>query len=58
MDLNYYHHRQQVSDFMSHNAVCECSRIVHRKMAEAYGLLITNAKIAATKRATLTKVVA
>jgi hypothetical protein len=53
MDLNYVHHRQQVSDFMSNNAACDCSRFVHRKMADAYALLITNAKIEATKRAAL-----
>ena len=58
MDLNYFHHRQQVSDFMSENAACECSRIVHRKLADAYALLIANAKIAATERAALTMVVA
>jgi|SoimicmetaTmtLPC_FD_contig_41_11837155_length_587_multi_2_in_0_out_0_1 hypothetical protein len=58
VDLNYFHHRQQVSEFMSDNAACECSRIVHRKLANAYALLIANAKIAATERATLTKVVA
>jgi hypothetical protein len=51
MDLNYFHHRQQVSNFMSENAACDCSRIVHRKMADAYALLIANAKIAATARA-------
>ena len=58
MDLNYFHHRQQVSEFMSDNAACECSRIVHRKFANAYALLIANAKIAATERATLTTVIA
>lgn len=58
MDLNYYHHRQQVSDFMSDNAACECSRIVHRKLADAYALLISTARIATAKRATLAKAVA
>ena len=53
MDLNYVHHRQQVSDFMSNNAACDCSRLVHRKMADAYALQITNAKIEATERAAL-----
>ena len=56
MDLNYFHHRQQVSDFMSDNAACECSRIVHRKLASAYTLVIANARIAVTERDTLTKV--
>lgn len=58
MDLNYFHHRQQVSDFMSDNAACECSRIVHRKLASAYALVIANARIAVTERASLTKVFA
>ena len=53
MDVNYFYHRQQVSDFMSNNVACDCSRLVHRKMADAYALLITNAKIAATERAVL-----
>lgn len=53
MDLNYFHHRQQVSDFMSNNAACDCSRLVHRKMADAYALLVANAKIDATERAAL-----
>lgn len=53
MDLNYFYQRQQVSDFMSTNAACDCSRLVHRKLADAYALLITNAKIAATERAAL-----
>lgn len=49
MDLNYYHHRQQVSHFMSENAACDCSRLVHRKLADAYALLIANAKSATTE---------
>jgi hypothetical protein len=49
MDLNYFHHRQQVSAFMSENAACDCSRIVHRQMADAYALLITNARMAAAE---------
>jgi hypothetical protein len=43
MDLNYLHHRQQVSVFMSENAACDCSRIVHRKMAIGYAALIAKA---------------
>ena len=53
MDLNYFYQRQQVSDFMSNNAACDCSRLVHRRLADAYALLITNAKTAATERAAL-----
>ena len=44
MDLNYLHHRQQVSVFMSDNAACDSSRIVHRKMAEGYAALIAGAR--------------
>ena len=44
MDLNYLHHRQQVSVFMSDNAACDCSRIVHRKMADGYTALIAKAR--------------
>ncbi len=53
MDLNYFYQRQQVSDFRSNNAACDCSRLVHRRLADAYALLITDAKIAATERAAL-----
>ena len=53
MDLEYYRHRQQESQVMSQNAACDCSRLVHRKMADAYALLIANAKIDATERAAL-----
>ena len=58
MDLNYFHHRQQVSDFMSDNAACDCSRLVHRQLAEAYALLISTARTAATERAALMPVAA
>ena len=44
MDLNYLHHRQQVSVFLSDNAACASSRIVHRKMAEGYAALIVTAR--------------
>jgi hypothetical protein len=44
MDLNYLHHRQQVSVFMSDNAACDSSRVVHRKMAEGYAALIAGAR--------------
>ena len=44
MDLNYLHHRQQVSVLMSENAACDCSRIVHRKMANGYAALIAKAR--------------
>jgi len=44
MDLSYLHHRQQVSVFMSENATCDCSRIVHRKMAIGYAALIAEAR--------------
>ena len=47
MDLNYLYHRHQVSLAMSEDAACDCSRIVHRKMADAYASLISAAKLAA-----------
>jgi hypothetical protein len=50
MDLNYFHHRQQVSDFMSDNAACDCSRLVHRQMAKAYAQLIADGKTATIQR--------
>lgn len=53
MDLDYFRRRQQVSDLMSHNAACDCSRIVHRQMANAYASLVNNAEIAGTGRAAL-----
>lgn len=56
MDVNYFHHRQQVSTFMSENAACDCSRIVHRQMADAYALLITNARFAAAEDAAVMSV--
>ena len=36
MDLNYLYQRYAVSLQMSENAACDSSRIVHRKLAEAY----------------------
>ena len=45
MDLNYLYHRYGISLEMSRNAACDCSRIVHRKLAEAYALQIAQAKI-------------
>ena len=50
MDLNYYHHRQQVSDYMSDNAACNCSRMVHRQLANAYALLISTARADTERR--------
>jgi hypothetical protein len=51
MDLNYLHHRQQVSAFMSENAACDCSRIVHLKMAKGYAALIATARHSNTSAA-------
>lgn len=45
MDLNYLYRRYGISLQMSENAACDCSRIVHRKLAEAYGAQIAHAKI-------------
>ena len=44
MDLNYLHHRQQVSQFMSENASSDCARLVHRQMASDYTALIAKAR--------------
>ena len=52
MDLNYLYHRHQISLAMSEDAACDCSRIAHRKMAEAYASLIVEAKLA-TREPTL-----
>ncbi len=46
VDLNYLYHRHQISLAMSEGAACDCSRISHRKMADAYATLITEAKLA------------
>lgn len=45
MDLNYLYQRYAISLRMSEDAACSCSRIVHRKMAEAYATRIDLAKI-------------
>lgn len=44
MDLNYLYQRYAVSLRLSEDAACVCSRIVHRKMAEAYSVRIKLAK--------------
>ena len=44
MDLNYLYQRQQVSRVNADRAACDNSRSAHRRMAEAYGLLIDQAK--------------
>jgi hypothetical protein len=45
MDLNYLYQRYAISLQMSENAACNSSRIVHRKLAEAYKAQIRYAKI-------------
>lgn len=45
MDLNYLYQRYAISLQMSANAACDSSRIVHRKLAEAYAAQIAEAKI-------------
>ncbi|MCL6697444.1 hypothetical protein LZ496_01405 [Sphingomonas sp. NSE70-1] len=45
MDLNYLYERYAVSLQMSESAACDSSRIVHRKLAEAYAAQIAQAKI-------------
>ena len=48
MDLNYLYQRYFISLQMSENAACDSSRIVHRKLAEAYAVQIAQAKIHGT----------
>ncbi len=48
MDLNYLYQRYCISLQMSEDAACGSSRIVHRKMAEAYAARIELAKIHGT----------
>jgi len=45
MDLNYLYQRYAISIQLSENAACNPSRIVHRKLAEAYAAQIAQAKI-------------
>ena len=45
MDLNYLYQRYAISIRMSENAACNSSRIVHRKLAEAYRAQIRQARI-------------
>ena len=51
MDLNYLYQRYAISLQMSENAACDSSRIVHRKLAEAYAALIADAKIHGSSQA-------
>jgi hypothetical protein len=44
MDLNYIYQRYFISLQMAENAACDCSRIVHRKLAEGYAAQIAGAK--------------
>jgi hypothetical protein len=48
MDINYLYQRYAISMQMSENAACVSSRIVHRKLAEAYRAQIDQAKINGT----------
>ena len=48
MDLNYLFQRYAISMQMSENAACDSSRIVHRKLAEAYAAQIAHAKVNGT----------
>jgi hypothetical protein len=45
LDLNYLHQRYAISMRMSDGAACVSSRIVHRKLAEAYAAQIAYAKV-------------
>jgi hypothetical protein len=44
MDLNYLYQRHQISLHKSEHAVCECSRAVHRSLANGYASQIALAK--------------
>jgi hypothetical protein len=44
MGLNYLYFRQQVSRFNADTAACENSRRAHREMADAYDVLIAEAR--------------
>jgi len=45
MDLNYLYQRYAVSLQMSENAACGSSRVVHRKLAQAYAAQIAQARV-------------
>ena len=45
MDLNYLYQRYAVSLQMAENAACGSSRIIHRKLADAYAAQIAQAKL-------------
>ncbi|HEU4957424.1 MAG TPA: hypothetical protein VFT40_07350 [Sphingomicrobium sp.] len=51
MDLNYIYQRYEISLQMSKNAACGASRVVHRKLAEAYAAQIAEAKIRGSAQA-------
>lgn len=48
MDLNYLYQRYSVSLHMAETAACNCSRIVHRKLAEGYAAQIAEVKLGGT----------
>jgi hypothetical protein len=48
LDLNYLYQRYFISLQMSDNALCEASRVVHRKLAQGYAVQIAQAKIHGT----------
>lgn len=48
MDLNYLYQRYCVSQQMAEQAACDCSRMVHEKLAEGYADLIADAKVNGT----------
>jgi hypothetical protein len=48
MDLNYLYERYSVSLHMAENAACDCSRIVHEKLADGYAVQIAAAKLQGT----------
>ncbi len=45
MDLNYLYQRYFISLQMSEKAICDGSRIAHRKLAEGYAEQIARARV-------------
>ena len=45
MDLNYLYERYFISLQMSESAICDSSRIAHRKLADGYAAQIAEAKL-------------
>ena len=51
MDLNYLCQRYSVSLHMAETAACDCSRIIHGKLADGYAARIADARAHGTSGA-------